>query len=426
MAGDKPQQDCYELHGESLAAARRLERLVALAAQRVQPLDSGNLADIQQSWQQFYQDVFDVLSKHAPDLLQATGLTTPSTVVKTAAGEYPRAYHEYPAIFASPGDPPRYFMYVPRDHFNTAFVPHDARKLSLDEESKVNSLLFAGGWLGNAPLFSLPRRGIATPANVKIDDVISSFAKAAGQYTPAEVNFIAAGRALEIVKNYEEALRDYNEKMRAAFDAVKAASEKLYPEMLRDLPAGEGLYTNLSGASQLIDGVDTGLTLSIRRDGKGGDFMQGGQVVPIPDNPYFIAHPYRGGDVAIKTRSDTPQGRALARILKAVPAQRPALSADADLQVNGISPNVVTIGQYKILRYFVADASTVMLPPCDAVPFPPAAQAWLRADEEDRRMGNVPPPMPQDVLRYLVNPQTVQVPRDSKPGRTGGPINPAK
>lgn len=424
MTAAKPLHHCYELHGESLAAARALDLVVVDALNRDNLQSTGNLADIQKSWQGFYQRLFTRLEVENPKLLQAVGLLQPSTVIKQGAGEFPRAYLEFAQIFASPQRTPRYFMYVPADHNDAAFVPQGARLLDAAEEKTVNDMLFAGGWLGNAPIVSLARRGIATPAGQEASGLMSSFVKVASQYLPAEVNFIAAGQSLDLVRHYEAALRDYNDKMQHAFDALKAAAEKLFDEILKDLPPGEGLHVNLGGASHLIDGADTCLSISIRRDGKGGDFMAGGKPVTIPDNSYFKVVPYRGSDSAVITRTDTTQGRALAKILRAVPQARPALSDYPALTINGVSPNLITQGQYKILRYFVDDANASMTAPVDARAFPPAALAWLRADDEDRRRGDIPPPMPAAIVTYLQAP--LHNGGDSKADVSQSPKKPAK
>ena len=411
MTARQPLHQCYELQGESLTAARALELVVADAIKREQPQNTGNLADIQCSWQAFYQRLVVRLEKENPKLLAAVGLTQPSTVIKEAADEFPRAYLEFAQIFASPHRSPRYFMYVPVDHNQKAFVPQGARLLNVDEEKQVNEMLFAGGWLGNAPIMSLPRQGIVPPADVAARPIKLAFTKAASQYLPAEVNFIAAGRALDLVRAHESALADYNDKMQRAFDALKQAAESLFPQILLQFPAGEGLYVNLSGSSQPISGADTCLALSIRRDGKGGEFMAAGQPVTIPDNPYFKTVPHHS-DCAVVTRDDTPEGRRLAKILLAVPAARPSLDDHPELAANGRAPVLVTQGHYKILRYFIDDAQAAIAPPCDALPFPPAALAWLRADAEDHMRGDVPPPMPAQLAGYLAAP--LQTAGDSK------------
>lgn len=419
MTARQPSYECYELKGASLTAARHLERLVAEAVNAEQPQNRGNLAEIQRGWQAFYRRLLARLAKEDPAVLKAAGLLTPSTVVQAGDAEFARAYHELPAIFSSPERPARYFMYVPCDHYKADFVPQDARLLSPQEKAQVDVLLFAGGWLGNAPMFSLPRHGVKTPDDIVVAPDLLAFAKNEKGGVSA---FIAAGPALEIVKRYEADLRDYRDKLGKAFDALKKAAENLFPRVLRDLPEGEGVYVNLSGASSLIDGADTCITISLHRKGSGGTFLQAGQSVAIPDNPYFKTVP-RHGDHAVMTRDDTAEGRALAKTLLAVPEKRPLLSDHCALTMNGNAPMLVTLGHYKVLRYLGQNVET-SVPPYGAVPFPPAALAWLRADEDDRRKGDTPPPMPELLVRYLSQPHSRSA--DSKPANKAGRVNPTK
>lgn len=419
MAAQNSLHSCYELEGESLAAVQTYVAQVARAIRAEKLRDGGP------QWDGFYARVYADLNASHPGLLEKLGITSPSTVIKGAAGEFPRAYLSYAQVFASPHQSPRYYMYVPRDHAGKEFVPQDAKALTADEQAGVDSMLFAGGWISTPPLIAQPDQGIAPPADIAAQPVRLAFTKAASQYLSAEADFIAAGRALEIVRQYESALAAYNEAMKRAFDALRDAAETLFPEMLKDYPAGEGLYVNLSGASELVAGADTCLTLSIRRDGKGGDFMAGGQpVATIPDNPYFKLVPYRGSDYAVVTRDDTQEGCRLAKVLRAVPPKRPSLADYPELAVNGVSPTLVVQGYYKILRYFIKDETQPLSAPVGALPFPPAALAWLRADDEDRQLGRVPPPMPKELAAYLVQP--MKSANDSKAGGRGAAKRPVK
>ncbi len=414
MAARKPAHKCYELQGDSLAAVQTYVGELAQAIRQEKQRAGGP------QWQGFYQRTFAALSASHPGLFEQLGLSSPSTVIKGGAGEFPRAYLEYPRIYASHHQPARYYMYVPGDHTDNAFVPQDARALGDDEQSGVDAMLFAGGWADTPPLLALPRRGVALPDDIAARPVSLSFVKAASPHLPAETDFIAAGHALALVRQHESALADYQARVEQAFNALRKAAETLFPEMLKDYPAGEGLYVNLGAAGEVITGADTCLTLSIRRDGKGGDFMAGGKPMAIADNPYFKVAPYRGGDYAVITRDDTPQGRQLAKVLLAVPAKRPSLSDHPALVIDGVTPVLVQQGQYKVLRYFIKDADKALQPPQGALPFPPAALAWLRADEEDRQLGCVPPPMPQQLAAYLALPlkhagdSTVPVARGAK------------
>lgn len=420
MTAQNSLHTCYELQGESLQAVQTYVAEVARAIRVEKQRDGGP------QWDGFYARTYAALNASHPDLLEKLGLKSPSTVIKGSAGEFPRTYLSYAQIFVSPHQPPRYYMYVPHDHAGNAFVPEGAKELTPEERDSVDSMLFAGGWITTPSLIALPDQGIAPPADVAAKSVQLSFTKAASQYLPAEADFIATGRALEIVRDYKATLGEYNGAMKRAFDALRQAAETLFPAILKDYPAGEGLYVNLGGAGQIAEGANTCLTISIRRDGKGGDFMAGGQPVSIPDNPHFMLAPHRGGDYAVIMRDDTPQGRRLAKVLRAVSPSRPSLADYPELAVNGISPALVEQGHYKILRYFIKDETQAVTPPPGAIAFPPAALAWLRADDEDRQLGRVPPPMPQALAAYLLKPLGAGGSNDSKSKAVNAPKKPLK
>lgn len=401
---------CYELKGASLAAARALEAEVARAVRQAPPKNAGNLLEIQQSWQAFYQKLIARLGAENPQLLQATGLDAPALQIRQDAGAFARAYQVYPQIFASPEQTPRYFMYVPLAGDGAHFVPQDALLLDARQEKAAGALLFAGGWLGNAPLVDRAARGVAVPASANIDTPSLQFNRAAKPQGRVEQCFLAAGRSLAIVQDYETRLTQYNDAVTRAFDAVKAETEKLYPQILQALPAGSGLYTNLSRSDRTAPGADTGMAFSVRLEGSG-------EKVALPESRAFHTVPHHG-DVAIVTRDDTEEGRTLKEVLHAVPARPsladyPELRADfapelSDIEkmvgLNGEVPMLVTQGHLKILRYHAAEGDHSSFVPPGARLFPAAAMAWLQQDEEDRRQGIEPPPLPPELAGFFSMP----------------------
>ena len=391
---------CYELKGASLAAARALEAEVVRAVRETPPKNEGNLLEIQQSWQAFYQKLIARLAADNPQLLAATGLDAPALQIRQEKGGFARAYQVYAQIFTSPERAPRYFMYVPVAADGAHFVPQDAVRLDARQEKAVGALLFAGGWLGNAPLVDRASQGIALPPGVKVETPQLQFNRAAKPQGRVEQCFLAAGRSLENVQDYEARLAHYNQCVERVFDAVKAETEKLYPQILQAQPAGSGLYTNLSRSDRPAPGADTGMAFSNRLEGSG-------EKVAVPESRAFHTVPHHG-DLAIVTRDDTDEGRALGQLLRAVPARPsladyPELRADfapalSDIEkmvgLNGTVPTLVTQGHLKLLRYHAAEGDRSLFVPPGARLFPAAAMAWLRQDEEDRRQGIEPPPLP--------------------------------
>lgn len=391
-----PSNRCYELKGESLAAARALQAQVALAVEREKPQSSGNMGDIQASWAAFYERLIGHLRREQPELLRATGLLSPQVRVKPAYGAdgFARAYETYPAIFLSPEASPRYFMFAPVGPEGQNFIPADAVLLTGKAEQRVGDLLFAGGWLGNAPLVERAEKGVAAP---DASPVQSSFkAAAARSAADTQAFYIAAGRSLALVEDYARRQAEYRAREEEAMRALRQSIEKAFPALRRAYGADQRFSINMTSGERRLAQADTGLSFTVMTDQ---------MSVPMPRTPAFhvvVPNPLRPHEYTVRTRNDTAAGRALGKILLAIPAQRPALADEPALKISGTAPSLVDINGYKVLSYFFQRKVNAKAAPAGGIFVPQAVARWLMDDDSDRRRGVTPPPMPVEIADYLV------------------------
>ncbi|MBI1215235.1 MAG: hypothetical protein GC185_05370 [Alphaproteobacteria bacterium] len=404
----------YKLAGRSLEAALRLEEELKRELQTVPVMQSGNLKDIGDSWDAMYKGLLARLEKEAPEVLELTGLKSSSVQVFQGPQTLPRAYAESPQIFSSPERAPEYFMYAPVDYKGEHFVPEDGVKLSAKEERTTDNRLFAGGWLGNAPIVTVKKRGVETPADYKPPS--KSALRKAFSYMPNDrVCFLAAGRSLEIVEDLKARKEDWQEKLGAACRAIEAEVLKTKPWILAELPPGEDVRVSATYSYMGGGGGKAELLLSVRREGK-DDIWNAGKTVTPPPSPAFDTGERGGGDCTVLPRRDTEEGRALAALIDAIPEtpglrDYPELYADFSIEkdeigqmlgVNGTVPQSVDVAGRTVLLYNAAPESgkNGFCPP-GATPFPAEAYEWLRSDEGDRNMGITPPPMPKSLAALL-------------------------
>lgn len=401
----------FELKGRSLWAAKRLEEEIRKELETTTPQSTGLLSEIHDSWNKFYEGLIRRLSGEAPWMLRLTGLTSPAVQVSHEKDSLPRAYREFPDIFSSPGEPPRYFMYVPVDYNGNHFTPPDGVQLTREQAEKVDDLLFAGGWLGNAPLVNRPKAGVETPADY--DPLQNSFLRRAQKDRHTQRTFIAGGESLAAVEDYEKRTAAWRAAAEKAREAIQVIAEAEFPQLLEALPEGEGLRAsvgysyggNLNGKTQMM--------LSVRQEGN-VDFMAGGKPVALQDNDAYTLTKRYGGEYTVEPRRDTEAGKQLAAIMDAIPktpslGDYPQLRGDftfypnpieAAFSMNGTTPHVRKFGSSTVLVYNTDVTETGNFTPPGATPLPLKAYKWLEADERDRNQGITPPPMPQE-LRTL-------------------------
>ena len=218
-------QAVFELKGRALRAAKLLEQELKQELSAVPVKNSGNIKDISDSWDTMYEGLIKRLDQDAPGILNETGLTSPSIMVYKGVQSLPRAYKEHPAIFTSPEQNPRYFMYSPVDYKGDYFKPLDSKLLSKKEEQRVGDLLFAGGWLGNAPIVSIKKIGVATPEDYS-PPTTSELRKSFSHMPNDRVVFLAQGKTLDLVNDYNDRTKKWKKAINATTKAIKAETKK--------------------------------------------------------------------------------------------------------------------------------------------------------------------------------------------------------
>ena len=404
----------YELAGRSLDAALLLERELAKELQTVPVLQKGNFKDIGDSWDAMYKGLLARHEKESPDILTLTGLKNPAVQVFQGTQTLPRAYEDLPKIFSSPEKTPAYFMYAPVDYKGRHFVPADAVLLTKKEARIVDNRLFAGGWLGNAPIVSVKKPGVTTPT----DYVAPSETELRKTFSYAQndhVIYLAAGRSLEIVEDYRARTKDWEQKIKAVCRAIEAEARKTKTAILLGLPAGEDVRISATYSYSGGGGDKATLLLSIRREGKNSIWDAGKTVDALP-SPAFHLSNREGGEYIVSARTDTPEGKKLAALIDAIPVtpglrDYPELYANFDIKhdqisqmigVNGVVPQAVEVDGRIVLVYNSSPKSKQNgFSPPGAKPFPAEAYEWLRSDEGDRNMGIKPPPMPKEIADIL-------------------------
>ena len=420
----------YKLSGRSLEAALRLDKELERELQTVPVLRKGFATDIRKSWEALYKSLIARLETEAPDVLELAGLKARAVQVFQGVQSLPRAYAATPEIFCDGRKEPEYFMYVPVDYKGGHFVPADAVLLNDAEENAAGNRLFAGGWLGNAPLVSIEKQGIATPADYEPKSQ-SALRKAFPYIKNDNVCFIAEGRSLAAVEDLKARKAEWQDRIDAARDAIEAIVERQKPEILARLPADEDI--NISIPYRYCAGEKPTLLLSVRKAGK-VDLWSAGKPVPLSPSAAYDLGDYEGGEYVVKARKDTPEGRKLAALIDAIPVTpdlcdypelhaRFAMKKDdigRALGLNGVVPQMMEISGLTLLIYNAApDAKKDDFCPPDAKPLPAFAYWWLRNDQEDRNTGATPPPMPQAV-RDALDGKT----QDPKPRRKKKPPQP--
>lgn len=414
MADKRNGHIVYALSGRALAAAKQLRHEVEKELERTPVQKLGNLKDIGDSWDALYRNLIVRLEKESPEILVLTGLKAPTTQVFQGPQTLPRAYNSFPEIFLSPEREPKYFMYAPVDYRGKHFVPVDSRKLGPKEEDKVGNLLFAGGWLGNAPLVSIKKHGVATPADYAAPSD-SELRKAFPHAMNDEVIFLAAGRSLEIVEDYRARTKDWEAKIDAAREEIEKEVTKRKAEVLALLPAGEDVRASVSYSYSMGGGDMAQLQLSVRREGKDNLWNAGKAVTPPSSPAYTLTDLGYGGEYAVTPNRATPEGRKIAALMDAIPltpglGDYPELRAGYSVRhdeitrylgVNGEVPQEIEAGGFTVLRYTAAPGAKKDFCPPGAIPFPTEAYEWLRADDGDKNMGITPPPMPKAVSDIL-------------------------
>ena len=405
----------YHLKGSSLEAAKRLQDEVTQELRNTSVLKKGNFESTQDGWLETFQILLARLEQDAHEILELTGLKSPAIRVYRELQTLPRAYAEYPQIFISPEKDASYFMYVPVDYKGKHFIPKNSVEMDSQQTENIGNLLFAGGWLGNAPIFHMNKYGVETPTDYQSPsdtDLRQAFTYAQN----GKICFIAFGRSLEIVSDYKVCTEKWRQHLETAKDVIIAETIKTKVDILCLLPLGEDINITVNYSYFMRGGDQTTLLLSIRREGKNNIF-DAGKPLQALTSPAYLLTERGGGEYIVSPRYDTPEGQALAVLIEAIPSTPslsvyPELSANYKSNINVMSdmlgatdvvPQVVEVGGHTVLVYNCANLTNedINFCPPDAIPFPVEAYEWLRSDEGDTNLGIPHPPKPKILTDIL-------------------------
>lgn len=432
MAKQRNGSALFALEGRALDAAKRLEQELRKELETVPVLQSGNMADIGDSWDAMYKGFLARMEKEAPEVLELTGLKAPATQVFKGVQTLPRAYVEYPAIFTSPEKEPRYFMYAPIDYKGEHFTPADSKPVTGKAAAAVDNLLFAGGWLGNAPIVSVKKEGVATPADY-VAPTQSELRKTFSYAPNDRVCFLPGGRSLEAVNDYRARTKEWERLIKKACRGIEEETAKQKPAILANLPAGEDVRISCTYSYSSGGGDKAQLLLSIRREGK-DSMWNAGKSVDVPESTAYNIKRREGGEYIVTPRKDTEEGKKIAALIDAIPLtpglrDYPELHANYKIKkdqigqmlgVNGTVPQVTDAGGYTVLLYNAAPSSKKksFCPP-GAIPLPAEAYEWLKSNDGDRNMRVTAPPMPKEIADILAATHAAEVQKDVGVPRIG-------
>lgn len=201
-----PSQVIYRLTGKSEETAQWLEKIVEQAAK-----------DYESKWgdksQPFLDGLLEKLSILAPSVYKAAGLDSPAVQISRIKDGHrrARAYKNWPEIYATPTDPPEYYMMSPVDSVTgDHFRPEDGIDLDLAGIARAVKLLFADGWLGNAPLVPRPPEGTVLPKNFSSKESrVSQNLNPFCDRNKTVRAFLASGRSLHVVKDFLRWEKEY-------------------------------------------------------------------------------------------------------------------------------------------------------------------------------------------------------------------------
>lgn len=408
MAEEPNEVIIFELNGKSLNAALCLQREIKRELQTFTVKNTGPVNEIVKSFEDFYAGLLRRMRREFPEILDMVGLNSPATQVLQDKDSLPRSYKNFPEIFVSPENPPRYFMYAPVDYKGEHFTPADGVRLDEKQEKHVGNMLFMGGWGGTAPLVSFRREGVALPQDYKPLPQDQSDDK-----TVSYISFVAQGRSLAAVHDFEQRTEAYHAAVEKVQELVEKAAAESFPQLLLSLPAGEELRAEVNYRYGGDMAGKTEILLSVRQEGK-TDLWNMGKTVPVPAGPYYTLTESYGGEYIVTARTDTQEGRQLAALMDAIPPTPSLKDYPEILGDVGSIVNVRKLGGMALLVFHAKDAQTVLPCPQDAKPLSTQAFHWLRADEDDRNIGIKPPPMPEAVAAVLGS-LTQKPPKAPKP-----------
>jgi hypothetical protein len=261
-------------------------------------------------------------------------------------------------------------------------------------------------------MLPVTRAGVATPA-----DFMPHSADYKASFQPESRQqrcFIPGGESLAAIEDCDRREAEWKAALERACTHINKVIGQQVPELLKTLPAGEGVRISATYTYGGSYGKKTQLLVSGSMTGA-ASIMNAGKRVELLQNNHCRLERYHGGDYKVISRRDTPEGKELAKLVRAIPprpelADYPVLHADFHFQpgqieqmvgANGVVPRIWDIAPYRVLVYNSDDSVKSDFCPRGARPISTAVFEWLKSDQGDRNMGITPPPMPDEVRQAI-------------------------
>jgi hypothetical protein len=331
---------------------------------------------------------------------------------------FPRAYEHKPVIYGSSyatqsGDGGGMknhldlYLFAPVGYDGDHFIPDGARLIDDKKEyDAVGSQLFAGGW--SEPSVRFFDR---SPVGVDVPNDYIPFEKSDDSYrhSHAKLCFLVQGETAEIIDDYKDHMKFYDQKTGDVMSRVKSIIENDLRDVLMPKVGGDsGYYVNM-----LLN--EKNMQISVRRNGA-NEFMAAGQPIDLEDNRFFtVARANNSNEYDITPNMKTPEGADLSKLFEAIPA-RPSLSDyselladfpieekqfDSLLGINGHVPTLRDVQGHDVLVYNTDETEGNGFCPEGCIQLPPSVFFWLEDDRADEQIGISPPPAPKALIDEL-------------------------
>ena len=394
----------YELAGRSLDAAIRFDKILEEEFAKTPVAFGRTIGEIQHDHMLVLARVHDRVKREDPDILEILGFEDPVTIVKTYEQGFPRAYHEWPSLHAIFSNKPGYIMFSRVGYDNEAFKPLDAIEVDdADIGGGFGYIFYKGQSVSEGPIYHRSPEGIAMP---DLGHVTNPNVWEEGLAGQSRI-WRAEGKSKIAVEEFLHNEKQYHDYVSAVMAYVTDLIDDLKDSGAID---EEFIYDELYFNQSLgvDENGDPDLRVSLR------SAYSGGEIVPLGDNPFFIATKVEGSnDLAIKPNTATAGGRAFAQVYNAIP-KKPSVSDYPDLgwRADGLKATFNDAGHEEDVNFpridarddecylvYSVDEDTVDqgFAPLDAIEVSQAEFIWLRENERDEQMGITPPPFPPEL-----------------------------
>jgi hypothetical protein len=394
----------YRLEGQSYECAARIASILQQSLKSC-PLVANDVEEFKSLKTLFNRKAFETIENSSPEIIEQAGLRHGSTQIYTYELGEPRAYINYPVIYAHPDNKDDVYMVCPLDYKGEHFIPDGGVKLDENQTRKIAGHLFKGGWLENPPFLEKTEHGTELPENY---DPLTDISFINGEDNTGLENikiYRAQGRSLEVVKDFVKRQQNFNDSLQTLMQLAKATCEVGYNEMYQGRQA-KGFELNLSIARDQDNYPHLFISMLDHEEDENGQK----QHISPADNQVFLVRENTDQGFRVEPNKETELGRQMQKLLDGIRTQpqlgdywqlfNPTAPEASEQEIQqGFNPKVPHLGfldgdfylSYVIDTRAEKDASC----PPDAVHVPLAEFLWRVNDAQDRSLGIEPPPMPK-------------------------------